>query len=170
MYRIKKTLYIFLPILILSLAMQNSFAKDKTDPLKVEMVGYLVTTEIVKGKAKEKLSPLPENIEPGSVVMYKINCTNESDGNLKNISVVGAVPTSMTYLNKSVSSTKKSKTLFSIDFGDSYSKTPMIKTTNEKGKEVLTPADPKTYTNIQFTIGKLKSTATVTHSYKVRVK
>lgn len=141
------------------------------EPLELRMEAYLVTTVIVEDKKVEKLLPVPEEVEPGSVIQYSIKGRNTLKKNLNKVSVVGAIPGGTRYIEQSETSTTGAETLFSIDAGRSYEKPPIMeKAVGPDGAEVLREVEPDRYTNIKFVIERLKGEEEFVSSYRVKVK
>lgn len=145
-------------------------SSSKSDPLKIKMSGYVVVVEKVKGKSVERLAPLGKNVDPGALVQYEITAVNDSSGVLNNISVVGEIPPSMNYVEKSAKSSKKSEALFSADNGDTFSEKPLRTVVSESGSLKKVLASPNEYTNLKFISSKIKPKKKIVYTYRAVVK
>ncbi len=137
------------------------------DPLKTELQAYLVVADEAGNETlQEKYT-----IQPGQILEYKLTCINTSDKALTDLSLVGPVPESTSYLAGSATAAGKEQPVFSIDQGKQFQAEPVrftVALPDGTKEERVAPASM--YTHIRWQIAHLAATTQITLRYRVSVK
>ena len=161
----KYLLLLALPVIFV-LSLLTSPAFSASQPLKLKTKGFLVVNEIVGGKKREVLKPLPEKVYPKDIIEYQITVKNTSKSVLKNVEIKAQIPKSTVYVEHSANGNP----LFSIDGGKTFSPEPVKYKVVENGKEVEKVATPDMYTNVMWKIPQLLPNTSKVLKYRVQVK
>jgi uncharacterized repeat protein (TIGR01451 family) len=157
-------------ILLAGMALLSSPALAE-DPLLLVTSGFVVERNLVDGKMVEELSPLPENISPMTIIQYEIIGTNRSDKALKNLDIVGTIPTGTLYENNTANCDTDSSILFSFDNRQIFAPAPLTRTVvSEDGKEKIVPVSSDEYTDIKFVVRELPAGEAFKITYRVMLQ
>lgn len=113
----------------------------------------------VAKKTKKELQA-SDQIKPNNVLEYRVDYTNTTSSNLKNLKLNLPIPAEVTYLGGSTPNN-----VFASTDGVNFSKAPLERMVN--GKKVKVPLSD--YRVLQWHIAELKSKQKVTISAQVKV-
>jgi uncharacterized repeat protein (TIGR01451 family) len=118
----------------------------------------------------EKATPLSEAlVKPGETIRYELLATNQGDRPIRNLVPVERIASGTAYQPGSAAPAAPGVE-FSLDGGKTWSVKPMVTVHTPTG-DVTKPADPATYTNIRWAMGKALAPSEVAkYSYEVTVK
>jgi uncharacterized repeat protein (TIGR01451 family) len=133
-----------------------------------ELEGNLEHYKISYNENNEEVLSDIGSVYPEDVILYKMVFTNVGDENLENIEIKGLIPDVTDYVENSATIKGLEKVVFSIDSGNTWSKTPMI-TIVEDGKEVRKPAPISDYNQIKWIIPSFEKNSKKVFEYRVIV-
>jgi hypothetical protein len=168
--RVNPAVSFFAAILLAGMTLLSSPALAE-EPLLLVTSGFVVERNLVDGKMVEELTPLPENISPMTIIHYQIIGTNQSDKALKNLDIVGAIPTGTLYENNTANCDTDSSILFSFDNRQTFAPAPLTRTVvSEDGKEKIEPVSSDEYTDIKFVVKELPAGEAFKITYRVMLQ
>lgn len=131
-----------------------AYANDA--PLKAEMKVFQVDA----GKKNKKELKATDQVKPKDVLEYRVDYSNTSAGDLKNLKLNFPLPAQVTYLGQSFP-----KNAYASTDGVNFSKAPLERVVN--GKKVKVPLNE--YRVLQWHIAELKAKQKVSISAQVKV-
>ncbi|MDI6798364.1 MAG: hypothetical protein QMD09_15555 [Desulfatibacillaceae bacterium] len=168
--RANPAVIVFAAVVLAGMALFSSPALAE-EPLLLVTSGFVVERNLVDGKMVEELVPLPENISSMTIIQYEIIGTNQSDKALKNIDIVGAIPTGTLYENNTASSDTDSSILFSFDNRQTFAPAPLTRTVvAEDGTQKVVPVSSDEYTDIKFVVTELPAGEAFKITYRVMLQ
>ncbi|MDX2255922.1 MAG: hypothetical protein NW214_10425 [Pseudanabaenaceae cyanobacterium bins.39] len=169
-----------------NMAIANSSVNNQQGDLRLaqrqqQPVALLLSAEIKRlnrdanGKEVVVWNQLPPNsqVVPGSILRYTVTAQNNTNRNMRNLSVIQPVPEGMVYVMQSATKTNVANAMvdFSIDGGKTFSQNPQVRVRGKDGKIAQIPAPADAYTHIRWNFGdSLPASSISLVSYQVRVK
>ena len=134
--------------------------------------GSMEARKVVPQKSGRELLVPATEVHPEDVIEYRLTYANNSEGALKNVSVIDPIPTGTEYVSLSATRPRAGTVEFSIDSGKTYHVWPVhYKKTLEDGTEVVAQATPQMVSHIRWTIaGAFEPESEITLSYRATVK
>jgi uncharacterized repeat protein (TIGR01451 family) len=134
--------------------------------------GSMEARKVVQQKSGRELLVPAKEVHPKDVIEYRLTYANNSEGALKNVSVVDPIPAGTEYVSLSATRPQAGAVEFSIDDGSTYHAWPVhYKKTLEDGTEVVMKATPQMVSHIRWTIaGEFEPESEITLSYRATVK
>lgn len=184
---------LLLPIAINSMAIASSSSSqpsnfnnfgtvnDQKISQKQQPISLLLAAELKQvrrdqnGSEKISWNQLPPNAQviPGSTLRYIVTAANNTDRNMRNLSVIQPVPEGMVYVMQSATKANATNASveFSIDGGKTFSTKPVVRVRGRDGKVEERPAPADAYTHVRWDFGEtLPANSQVQVSYQVRVR
>lgn len=154
-------------LLLLTLAPWVQAQEPPKGPLKSAMAAFLITLD----KEGNEVSSPTEEAEPGQVIEYRMAHTNIGKGPLRDLVIVGPVPSNTTYLAGTNKTKVAHEFTVSIDGGATWDKEPVKRMRrNEKGEEVEVIIPPSEYTHARWVVkSALAKGKQFEFSYRVQV-
>lgn len=110
-------------------------------------------------------------VNPGDTLRYTIATQNEGEMDAKDLVITQPIPAQMQYVLKSAVGNDEAAITYSIDGGQSYVATPMVKVTLPDGTVKEEPAPAEAYTHIRWSFAdSLAPAIAVNVHYDVEVK
>ncbi len=134
--------------------------------------GSMEARKVVQQKSGRELLVPATEVHPDDVIEYRLTYANNSEGALKNVSVIDPIPAGTEYVSLSATRPRAGIVEFSIDSGRTYHVWPVrYKKTLEDGTEVVVQATPQMVSHIRWTIaGEFEPESEITLSYRATVK
>lgn len=127
-----------------------------------------------EGKPQVTWQPMQGNVvvQPGDVIRYNLNATNNSDRPANNLVFTQPVPQRTKYvLNSATADSKATKITYSIDNGKSFVAQPTVQVKLPDGKVETRPAPAEVYTHIRWNfVSAIQPKTTLKGTYQVQVK
>ena len=117
------------------------------------------------------LQPAPD-LQPGDVVRYTISGNNRTEQPITGLVLNDDIPEGMVIVPGSALIEQGTGRLtYSVDNGENYSPSPMVRETREDGTLVSRPANPEEYTHVRWTFTEpVPAKSSVQGSYQVRLQ
>lgn len=110
-------------------------------------------------------------VQPGDTVRYTGLSANTGDIEAQDLDIVQPIPAQTTFVIGSATMTSNAKLTYSIDGGQSFVETPMVKVALEDGTIAEVPAPAETYTHVKWSFEEaLESDASMQFTYDVVIE
>lgn len=161
-------------IIILGLATLMSFSSLANNQ---ELKGQMDVFKVTVNEAKEETIVAALDAQNGDLLEYKITYTNTTDKTFTDISIIGKIPNTTTFIKDSGKSfnvvnntptTSSNAPVYSIDNGATWSEAPTKKVV-EGGKIVEKLANISDYTMIKWNVPSFNPKSEKVFKYRVLV-
>ena len=134
--------------------------------------GRMEAHKIVIDEKNNEVAVAADEVVPKDVVEYTLRYRNTGKTPASGVELIGPVPQGTVYIEKSVSTGKGVKSLFSIDGGKTYQSVPVTYVfVSKDGKAEKRKATPDMITHIKWEMSEdLEASSFVTSSYRVQVE
>lgn len=144
---------------------QMSRAENGRPDVKIQLSGS------VKRDGQAIALDKAESVQPGEVLEWKIVSENDGTAPARDYKTIGHIPAGTSFVAGSAAAEGGSVVTYSIDGGKTFSALPVVEEKQPDGTVKKVPAPVSMYTEVRYEWSdKLEAGATLTASYKVRVK
>jgi uncharacterized repeat protein (TIGR01451 family) len=160
--------YIFVPALVAMLLLPLAALAKPLVTVNITAAKEVVVKK--DGKQTTKLVPT-QNIDPGSIIVYSVNCSNKGDEAAREAVVDDPIPKGTVYIPGSATG-EGAAIQFSIDGGKTF-KQPSSLTYTVKmpdGSTQQRVASPEEYSHIRWIIDAIPAGSTMKLTFRVKVK
>jgi uncharacterized repeat protein (TIGR01451 family) len=110
-------------------------------------------------------------VQPGDVLRYTANSSNQGNVDAKNLVVTQPIPKGTMFVLNSAKTDAAVVTTYSIDNGETFTEKPMVQVTLPNGKTEMRPAPAEAYTHVRWQISSpIAPKAGVKLAYNVKVQ